>query len=66
MANLTKAKVTRAIKGALEAGIEIARIEVDNGKITIIAGKPTTADQNATQNEWDEIYDSAAPPKVRK
>ena len=46
--------VTRAVKAVVAAGVDIARVEIDNtGKIAIIAltdgGKP------ATVNEWDTV-----------
>jgi hypothetical protein len=37
-----QADVTRAIKGAVAAGVDISRIEIDAaGKIVIVPGKPT-------------------------
>jgi hypothetical protein len=47
--------VTAAIKGVQKAGCEVARVEVEDGKIIVIAGKPTEAAAEAGQgtNEWD-------------
>jgi hypothetical protein len=44
-----KRRVAAAVEGARTAGVEIARIEVDNdGRVIIVAGKPTeSADGNA-------------------
>jgi hypothetical protein len=46
--------VTRAIKAARAAGVEISRIEIDTGgpqsKITIIAGKP---ESQTAKNDLD-------------
>jgi hypothetical protein len=40
-APFTQADVKRAVKGAVAAGINVARVEVDkHGKIVVIAGKP--------------------------
>jgi len=50
--------VTRAIKGARLADLEIARVEIDGtGKIIIIAGKPDpmcgTPEPNKGADEWE-------------
>ncbi len=44
----------RAIKGAVAAGVEIARVEIepDTGKIVIVFGKSVASHTGAT-NEWD-------------
>jgi hypothetical protein len=49
--------VTRAVKAVAKAGVEIARVEIDpNGKILVIAGKPTVTEDNATNtNPWDTV-----------
>jgi hypothetical protein len=46
--------VTRAIKGAIAAGVEIARAEIEpnTGKIVIVFGKSVASDK-VTPNEWD-------------
>ena len=45
--------LTRAIKAAQAAGLEIARIEIDpNGTIKIVPGKP---ESEQTENPWDEV-----------
>ena len=52
--------LTRAIKGAVAAGVEIAKAEIepDTGKIVIVFGKsvasPSTAD-NGEPGGWDHI-----------
>ena len=48
--------VTRAIRAAKAAGIEVQRIEIEiePGKIVVVAGKPTEPNKvEATPNEWD-------------
>jgi hypothetical protein len=56
-ASFRQADVTRAIKAARKAGIEIARVEVDNGgKITIIVGKPSETSNETEPNDWAEIH----------
>lgn len=46
--------VTRAVKGAVAAGLSVARIEIDQhtGKIVIVA---EGAGQGSGVNEWDEV-----------
>jgi hypothetical protein len=40
-----KIDLTRALKAAREAGVELARVEIDlSGKIILVTGKPTKAD----------------------
>jgi hypothetical protein len=45
--------LTRAIKGALAAGVEVARAEIDSvtGKIVLVIGKSDASTGNS--NEWD-------------
>jgi hypothetical protein len=51
-----QADVAAAIKAARQAGIEVARIEVDKaGKIVIVAGKPE--EPVDTGNEWDSVIE---------
>jgi hypothetical protein len=50
-----QADLTRAIKGARAAGIDVAQIEIGkDGKIVILPKQPGMALQIA-QNEWDEV-----------
>lgn len=46
--------VTRAVKGAVAAGLQVQRVEIDKtGKIAIVAPEPEgEADRSATS--WDE------------
>jgi hypothetical protein len=47
--------MTRAIRAARAAGVEIARIEIDpNGRIVIIAGNCEQPEQREV-NEWDRV-----------
>lgn len=47
--------VTRAIKAAQKAGLEVQRVEIDPlGKIVIYSGK---GDSKPEYNEWDEVLD---------
>jgi hypothetical protein len=42
--------VTRAAKGALAAGLEVGRVEIDHeGKIVVVVGKSETI----RLNDWD-------------
>jgi len=48
--------VTAAVKAARAAGVEVARVEVENGKITVVVGKPSC--ENKTDgNPWDEVLE---------
>jgi hypothetical protein len=51
--------LTRAIKGAIAAGIEIASAEIDpTGKIVIVFGKSVASSSTADSGEqggWDHI-----------
>ena len=54
-ASFKQSDVTRAIKGAANAGMHVGRIEItSNGKIVIL---PQTTVQNQTENPWDEVID---------
>jgi len=45
--------VTRAIKGAVAAGVEVARVEIDkDGRIVVFAKHDSQC--GATPNPWDE------------
>ncbi len=47
--------VTRAIRGARAAGVEVARIELDKeGRIVIVPAQAATTSE-AKRNEWDEV-----------
>lgn len=52
-ASFRESEVTRAVKAVKKAGVEVARVEVENGKIIVIAGKPADSATN-DKNEWDE------------
>jgi len=50
--------VKAALKAARDAGVEVARVEVDkDGKIVVIAGKPNGGEPETKQgngeHEWD-------------
>jgi hypothetical protein len=53
--------VSKAVRGAIAAGLEVAGVEVDgDGRIRVIVGSPPTApDRHA--NEWDSVYE---PPSA--
>lgn len=49
--------ITRAFKGALAAGVECPRVEVDpNGRIVVLGDRPTAAAavEPGAPNPWDE------------
>jgi hypothetical protein len=46
--------VTKAIKGAVKAGLAVQRVEIsENGKIVIFTGSPDA--QPPPENEWDGV-----------
>jgi hypothetical protein len=45
--------VTAAVKAAIAAGLDIARVEIDKtGKIILITGKPSPCDLNERSDDW--------------
>jgi hypothetical protein len=47
--------VTRVVKALLAAGVEVARIIVEDGRIIAVPRRPAEAqDANAERNEWDD------------
>jgi hypothetical protein len=58
VATFKQSDLTRALKGAKAAGLEVARIKIANdGTIEIDAGKPSEIGAGNSQgaNEWDEL-----------
>ena len=50
--SVRQSDVTRAIKGAKDAGVQIGRVEIEGGKIVLVAaGNPS----DGGRNEWDEV-----------
>jgi hypothetical protein len=47
--------VTKAVKGAVNAGLEVQRIEIESGKIVVFAGRPDLRPPGQSVNEWDEV-----------
>jgi hypothetical protein len=48
--------LTKALKGAVAAGLSVKRFEIEpEGRIIIIAGKPGEDDVNVDANEWDSV-----------
>jgi hypothetical protein len=45
--------VTKAIKGAVNAGLAVKRVEIEAGKIVVFAARPDS--QPVPENEWDEV-----------
>ena len=54
-ATFKQADVTRALRGAVAAGVEVQRIEIDKtGKIVVVTGKPERVPVSNI-NDWDEV-----------
>ena len=50
--------VTKALKGVVNAGVAVGRVEIDkDGKIVIVTGQPEDAAnrEKPEKNEWDEV-----------
>lgn len=49
--------LTKALRAVQKAGVEVARIEIENGKITIVPGKAEnkSSDEVGEKNKWDTI-----------
>lgn len=47
--------LTRAVRAVKKAGCEVAKAEIENGKMTIVIGKPVEPGGEAPTNEWDEV-----------
>jgi hypothetical protein len=69
-------ELTRAIKAAVAAGMEVARYEIEAGKITIFPGKPGLARGHVEavgsqvvaeddENSWDEVLRGNDQAKAR-
>ena len=56
-ATFRQTDVTRAVKGARAAGVEIAQVEIDkDGRIIVVAAKSTEGSNNGGErNEWDAV-----------
>jgi hypothetical protein len=48
---VTKRDVAALLKAARDAGLPVARIEVQDGKLTLVIGEAAKAE---TANEWDD------------
>jgi hypothetical protein len=59
-----KPTLASVAKQASKAGIEVARYEVESGKITIVTGKPGEAN-GGTVNEWDEVFNGDDQASIR-
>lgn len=51
----TKSEVRAAVKAALDAGLEVGRVEFRKDGFAVIVGKPTEALNELDANPWDEV-----------
>jgi hypothetical protein len=59
-AGVTQAQVSRMIKAALDAGLDVSRVEVDrDGKIIVFARKPSESIGGDQPNPWNEVLAGA-------
>ena len=54
-----QSEVTRLIRAVQAANEHVARVEIADGKIVIITGKPNEA---KSENEWDEVFENGHDP----
>jgi hypothetical protein len=47
--------VTKAVKGAVNAGVTVKRVEISDGKIVVITSDPSPLPSETTGNEWDVV-----------
>jgi hypothetical protein len=47
--------ITKALKGAQNAGMEVQRVEIEAGKIVVFAGKAYERPERRSVNEWDDV-----------
>jgi hypothetical protein len=47
--------ITKAVKGAQNAGMEVQRVEIQAGKIVVFAGKFDQRPEGRLANEWDDV-----------
>ena len=49
--------ITKAIKGVVKAGMNVARVEIENGKIIVFAGGAGLDEAKIESNtdEWDNV-----------
>jgi hypothetical protein len=58
--------LTRAVKGARAAGIGIACVEIEKGKIVIVPGEQQKGtSERVAPNEWDEVFDGDPQTTLR-
>ncbi len=44
--------VTRAVRAAVAAGVVVARIEIEEGKITVVTGRPVKSEPTDDFEKW--------------
>ncbi|MBR1194349.1 hypothetical protein JQ609_19800 [Bradyrhizobium sp. AUGA SZCCT0169] len=44
--------VTKAVRGAVNAGLAVQRVQIQEGKIVVFTGRP---DDRAQGNDWDDV-----------
>jgi hypothetical protein len=58
-----KRDITRAVAAVRDAGVEVARVEIEKGKISVITGKPDeTSTIGSNANDLDKWMREHARP----
>jgi hypothetical protein len=51
-----KTDVTRATRAVLDAGLDVARVEIEkDGRIVVVPGKAPEPAHSKPLNQWDEV-----------
>jgi hypothetical protein len=56
LSNFRKRDLAQAIEVLQKAGLEIARIEIERGKLIVFAGKPGEEPQPVNDNPWKNAH----------
>lgn len=51
--NFKQGDVTKAIKAAVKSGVKGWRVEIEGGKIVVLAGEPERDKSQPESSEWD-------------
>jgi hypothetical protein len=60
-----RSDVTRATRAVLAAGLPVARVEIQDGKITVVPGTLDEPGQTKAPNEWDEVLPDGPAAEIR-
>jgi hypothetical protein len=47
--------LTRALRGALAAGVDVEKVVISAGKIVVVVGRSGDRKSSDSGNEWDDV-----------